>query len=77
MAKIEVNDTTLTQVLDGEGFCYSETEIGYFFGVDAGAAETAGQITISPRNQLNGTDGQTLWAKCIGYKDAFVISTPV
>ncbi len=76
MAVIEINDTTLVQVLDGEGFCYSENEIGYFYGADAGAAETAGQITLSPRSQINGTSGQIIWAKCIGYKDALVISTP-
>ena len=58
--KIEVNKTTWTEVLSGNGFVFSNFEIEYSF---SDAAPTEDGFTISPGNQVTGTTGQTLWAK--------------
>jgi len=78
MAIIEgINNETLTQVLDGEGFCYSENEIKYYFGADAATAEAAGRILLDPKSQINGIAGKILWAKSARFETALVTSTPV
>jgi len=72
----DINDTTLTEVLDGAGFCYSEYEIEYYFGADAATAEAAGRILLNPRSQINGDEGKILWAKAVKFETVIVTSTP-
>ena len=75
MAKIIVNDQTLTQVLDGAGFCFSEQPVAYYFGADATSAEAAGRIPLEQRCQMNGTNGQIMWAKSTDFPQALVVAT--
>ncbi len=72
MARITVNDTTYTQVLDGIGFCISEAEVRYAFG--ATTPTDADCFTLDPRAQINGIDGMILWAKAIAYSEVTVTS---
>jgi len=72
MAKIAINSKTLTEVLDGAGFCYSESEIKYYFGANAAEAETAGEILLSPRTQINGIADKKIWAQTTGFSSGYV-----
>lgn len=65
MGKIAVNDTTYTEVLDGAGFCISDTEIKYAFG-DTTPTD-ADSFVLNPRNQINGMSGKKLWAKSVAF----------
>ncbi|DAB41117.1 MAG TPA: hypothetical protein CFH81_02125 [Sulfurovum sp. UBA12169] len=70
-SKIQIHDTTYTLILDGEGFAYAEQEVEYLF---ADIQPTGGGMVLSPRNQMNGTTGQKLWARSVGFTsvDVFV-----
>ena len=75
MAKIEINNTSYTQVLDGAGFVTSEVENKYAFTDDATPPTDEDSFTRNPRDQVNGSNGKILWAKSIVY--AKVDVTPV
>ena len=62
MARITINNSTWTQVLDGAGFCISSAETEYAFD------DVADAFTISATEQINGLDGKILWAKAIAYE---------
>jgi len=70
MAKIEINDTTYTMVLDGAGFVTSDVENKYAFG-DTEPTD-ADCFTRNPRDQVNGADDKKLWAKSIAYSEVDV-----
>ena len=71
MAKIYVNSTTYTTVLDGAGFCISDVEMKYAFG-DAPTDEDC--FTLNPRSQVNGLVGKILWAKAVLHDNVAVLS---
>ena len=66
MARITINNSTWTQVLDGAGFCISSAETEYAFN-DV-TPTVADAFTISATEQINGLDGKILWAKAIAYE---------
>jgi len=59
--EVEINNTTFTQVLDGEGFAICDSEALYAFG---DTSPTVAGFRVNPANQVNGKDGHILWSKC-------------
>ncbi len=59
---IGINDTTWTQVLDGDGFVICAAGVYYSFHATA----PTDSFFIDGGDQVNGTTGQILWAKSIG-----------
>ncbi len=59
---IGINDTTWTQVLDGEGFVICSAGAFYSFHATA----PTDKFFVEGGNQINGAVGQVLWAKSIG-----------
>ena len=73
MAKVAVNNSTFTEVLDGAGFCTSDATIEYEFG--ATQPSGTGSFLRNPRDQMNGAAGKKLWAKaCAPHTAAEVTS---
>ena len=70
----EINTSTYTEVLDGSGFAYCDTEVEYKFTDDA-SAPTGDGMVMNPRSQMTGMTGQKLWAKSTGFP-AIVMSNP-
>lgn len=70
---IEVNYDTYTEVLNGEGFVYSEDEIEYFFSL---TQPTGRGFKIPPKNQVSSSADQKLWAKSTSPEPSFVSSNP-
>lgn len=70
MAKVTVNNTTFTEVLDGAGFCISEGEILYAFKATTPTNDDS--FKILPNKQVNGMAGKKLWAKCLVFESAAV-----
>ena len=68
---VTINDTTWTEVLDGEGFVLCSAGVFYSFHATA----PTGSFFVEGKNQVNGISGQKLWAKSIG-GDAGVSSSP-
>ena len=69
---IAINDTTWTEVLDGEGFVICQAGANYSFHDTA----PTDSFFVEGGHQVNGTTGEKLWAKSIG-ADAGVSSTSV
>jgi hypothetical protein len=72
MAKIEINDSTYTMVLDGAGFVTADIEVMYAFGDTEPTDDDS--FTRNPREQVNGDGGTKLWAKSVAYSKVAVSS---
>lgn len=75
MAKVPVNNTTYTEVLDGAGFCISDNEIKYAFGATTPTDDDS--FILNPRSQVNSAVGKKLWAKSVVFDSASVTAVPV
>ena len=73
MAKVLINNTSFTMVLDGAGFCISDNEVKYAFGDTEPTDDDA--FTLNPRSQVNSVYGKKLWAKSVNFESAYV--TPI
>ena len=71
--EILLNNSTYTEVLDGEGFVYSAQELEYQFSP---LQPTGRGFRIFARNQINGALGQKLWARAISFFGAYAYSNP-
>lgn len=58
---IGINDTTWTEVLDGEGFVICSAGVLYSFHATA----PTDSFFVEGGSQVNGASGQILWAKSI------------
>ena len=68
---VTVNDSTWTQVLDGEGFAICGASVLYSFHA---TAPTVG-FPIDGGNQVNGAAGEILWAKSLAGDAGVSVST--
>jgi hypothetical protein len=69
---VTVNSSTYTEVLDGAGFAYSESEIEYLFSA---TTPTGDGMNLSAREQITGAAGQVLWARSVGFASGTVFVT--
>lgn len=58
---VSINDTTWTEVLNGEGFVICSASVIYSFHATA----PTDSFPVDGGNQVNGISGQKLWAKSL------------
>lgn len=69
---IQINDTTWTEVLDGEGFVVAPAHVQYSFNSTDAITDF---FQVPKKEPVHGTDGQKLYARSnFGY--IYVASSP-
>jgi len=63
MAKVTINNTSFTEVLDGAGFVWCDAaDVVYEFGDTQPSVVVDETAKRNPRDQVNGFADKTLWA---------------